>query len=129
MEKSVQGPIPRKWRRRRKVRKKDTCYGYTLALQCQLSQYILPSPIPIKILILFTDHMLQCKYCGKAFASHAAHDSHVRRTHARDKPVTCHICGESFGQSYDLKFHLKLHQGEWHTNFILFMFSKERYAM
>ncbi|KAK2193481.1 hypothetical protein NP493_12g06002 [Ridgeia piscesae] len=51
----------------------------------------------------------KCKYCGKAFASHAAHDSHVRRTHARDKPVTCHVCGESFGQAYDLKFHLKIH--------------------
>lgn len=25
--------------------------------------------------------LFQCKYCGKAFASHAAHDSHVRRTH------------------------------------------------
>ena len=28
---------------------------------------------------------LQCKHCGKAFASHAAHDSHVRRTHSKDK--------------------------------------------
>ena len=27
----------------------------------------------------------QCKFCGKAFASHAAHDSHVRRTHAKEK--------------------------------------------
>lgn len=26
----------------------------------------------------------QCKHCKKAFASHAAHDSHMRRTHARD---------------------------------------------
>ena len=69
---------------------------------------------------------MQCKYCGKAFASHAAHDSHVRRTHARDKPVTCHICGKSFGQSYDLKFHLKLHQGEWHTNDILFIFFERK---
>lgn len=27
---------------------------------------------------------MQCEFCGKAFASHAAHDSHIRRTHHSD---------------------------------------------
>ncbi|XP_052778836.1 PR domain zinc finger protein 14-like [Mya arenaria] len=48
----------------------------------------------------------KCKHCGKAFASHAAHDSHVRRTHARDRMCTCSICGKSYSQPFELKFHM-----------------------
>ncbi|XP_794184.4 PR domain zinc finger protein 14 [Strongylocentrotus purpuratus] len=54
----------------------------------------------------------KCRHCGKAFASHAAHDSHVRRTHAKEKPSVCQFCGKTFPQSYELKFHLKIHEGE-----------------
>ncbi|CAL8090926.1 unnamed protein product [Calicophoron daubneyi] len=32
---------------------------------------------------------LRCKYCWKPFASHAAHDSHVRRTHSGLVKTTC----------------------------------------
>ncbi|CAH8293250.1 unnamed protein product, partial [Schistosoma turkestanicum] len=28
-----------------------------------------------------------CKFCWKPFASHAAHDSHVRRTHSLDSKL------------------------------------------
>ncbi|XP_040922017.1 PR domain zinc finger protein 14 [Toxotes jaculatrix] len=52
----------------------------------------------------------KCKHCGKAFASHAAHDSHVRRTHARDKPYPCDLCGASFQEEQELKFHMKSHK-------------------
>lgn len=55
----------------------------------------------------------KCRHCGKAFASHAAHDSHVRRTHAKEKPSVCQFCGKTFPQSYELKFHLKIHEGKW----------------
>ncbi|MGH0147931.1 UNVERIFIED_CONTAM: hypothetical protein FKN15_031595 [Acipenser sinensis] len=51
----------------------------------------------------------KCKHCGKAFASHAAHDSHVRRTHAKDKPCTCGVCGKNFLEVQELKYHMKLH--------------------
>ncbi|GFO36741.1 PR domain Zinc finger protein 14-like [Plakobranchus ocellatus] len=51
----------------------------------------------------------KCKHCGKAFASHAAHDSHVRRTHAKERSCTCSVCGKSFQQAYELKFHLGSH--------------------
>ncbi|XP_033848761.1 PR domain zinc finger protein 14 [Acipenser ruthenus] len=51
----------------------------------------------------------KCKHCGKAFASHAAHDSHVRRTHAKDKPCTCDVCGKNFLELQELKYHMKLH--------------------
>ncbi|XP_038051862.1 PR domain zinc finger protein 14-like [Patiria miniata] len=51
----------------------------------------------------------KCKHCGKAFASHAAHDSHVRRTHTKDKPCACPVCGKTFSQSYELKFHMNIH--------------------
>ena len=30
---------------------------------------------------IFSLYFSQCKFCGKSFASHAAHDSHVRRSH------------------------------------------------
>ncbi|KAK2151075.1 hypothetical protein LSH36_376g01007 [Paralvinella palmiformis] len=56
-------------------------------------------------------YLAQCKHCGKAFASHAAHDSHVRRTHARDRPVSCDICGKTFPQTYELRFHMRTHEG------------------
>uniref|UniRef100_A0A3Q3D983 PR domain containing 14 n=1 Tax=Hippocampus comes TaxID=109280 RepID=A0A3Q3D983_HIPCM len=52
----------------------------------------------------------KCKHCGKAFASHAAHDSHVRRTHARDKPFPCDLCGASFQEEPELKYHAKSHK-------------------
>ncbi|XP_057680859.1 PR domain zinc finger protein 14 [Corythoichthys intestinalis] len=52
----------------------------------------------------------KCKHCGKAFASHAAHDSHVRRTHARDKPFPCDLCGASFQEEHELKYHAKTHK-------------------
>nr|XP_046227785.1 PR domain zinc finger protein 14 [Scatophagus argus] len=52
----------------------------------------------------------KCKHCGKAFASHAAHDSHVRRTHARDKPYPCELCGASFQQEQELQYHMKSHK-------------------
>ncbi|KAL6097897.1 prdm14 [Pungitius sinensis] len=51
----------------------------------------------------------KCKHCGKAFASHAAHDSHVRRTHAKDKPHACDLCGASFQDELEFKYHLKSH--------------------
>ncbi|RUS86072.1 hypothetical protein EGW08_006165 [Elysia chlorotica] len=51
----------------------------------------------------------ECKHCGKAFASHAAHDSHVRRTHAKERSCTCGICGKTFQQAYELKFHMASH--------------------
>ncbi|XP_022088906.1 PR domain zinc finger protein 14-like [Acanthaster planci] len=54
----------------------------------------------------------KCKHCGKAFASHAAHDSHVRRTHTKDKPCACPVCGKTFSQSYELKFHMNIHPDE-----------------
>ncbi|XP_029979595.1 PR domain zinc finger protein 14 [Sphaeramia orbicularis] len=52
----------------------------------------------------------KCKHCGKAFASHAAHDSHVRRTHAKDKPYPCDMCGASFQDEQELKYHMKSHK-------------------
>ncbi|XP_031551340.1 PR domain zinc finger protein 14-like [Actinia tenebrosa] len=53
----------------------------------------------------------KCGHCGKAFASHAAHDSHVRRTHTKEKPCVCQYCGKAFAQSYELKFHINMHTG------------------
>ncbi|KHN70605.1 PR domain zinc finger protein 14, partial [Toxocara canis] len=42
----------------------------------------------------------QCSMCGKSFASHAAHDSHVRRTHSSQDThhfkCNCSMCGKSF---------------------------------
>ncbi|XP_030626004.1 PR domain zinc finger protein 14 [Chanos chanos] len=52
----------------------------------------------------------KCKHCGKAFASHAAHDSHVRRTHAKDKPFSCDVCGSTFQEIQELKLHMKNHK-------------------
>ncbi|NXI05969.1 PRD14 protein, partial [Pachycephala philippinensis] len=51
----------------------------------------------------------KCKHCGKAFASHAAHDSHVRRTHSKDKGCTCSVCGQHFPEQEDYNFHMKIH--------------------
>ncbi|XP_016407930.1 PR domain zinc finger protein 14-like [Sinocyclocheilus rhinocerous] len=52
----------------------------------------------------------KCKHCGKAFASHAAHDSHVRRTHSKDTPFSCDVCGTTFQGAQELKFHMKTHK-------------------
>ncbi|XP_028822143.1 PR domain zinc finger protein 14 [Denticeps clupeoides] len=52
----------------------------------------------------------KCSHCGKAFASHAAHDSHVRRTHAKDKPFPCGVCGSTFPEAQELRCHMKCHK-------------------
>ncbi|KAM3929170.1 PR domain zinc finger protein 14 [Leptodactylus fuscus] len=51
----------------------------------------------------------KCKHCGKAFASHAAHDSHVRRTHAKEKNYSCTICGQTFLELEELQYHMQIH--------------------
>ncbi|KAF7246334.1 PR domain zinc finger protein 14, partial [Varanus komodoensis] len=52
----------------------------------------------------------KCKHCGKAFASHAAHDSHVRRTHStKEKGRTCTLCGKIFQEAEEFRFHMKFH--------------------
>ncbi|KFQ42886.1 PR domain zinc finger protein 14, partial [Nestor notabilis] len=51
----------------------------------------------------------KCKHCGKVFASHAAHDSHVRRTHSKEKGCICSVCGQHFPQQEDYQVHMKVH--------------------
>ncbi|KAM8966578.1 PR domain zinc finger protein 14 [Pelodytes ibericus] len=51
----------------------------------------------------------KCKHCGKAFASHAAHDSHVRRTHSKEKGSTCTVCGKTFLELEQLRYHMQIH--------------------
>ncbi|XP_053915533.1 PR domain zinc finger protein 14 [Cuculus canorus] len=51
----------------------------------------------------------KCEHCGKAFASHAAHDSHVRRTHSKEKGCTCSVCGQHFPEQEHYHFHMKIH--------------------
>ncbi|XP_073748794.1 PR domain zinc finger protein 14 isoform X2 [Callorhinus ursinus] len=53
----------------------------------------------------------KCKYCGKSFASHAAHDSHVRRSHKEDEGCSCSICGKIFPDQEAFYSHVKLHEG------------------
>nr|XP_034981500.1 PR domain zinc finger protein 14 [Zootoca vivipara] len=54
----------------------------------------------------------KCRHCGKAFASHAAHDSHVRRTHgAKDNCHMCTLCGKTFPEVEEFRFHMKFHSG------------------
>jgi len=66
---------------------------------------------------------VQCKHCGKPFASHAAHDSHVRRTHTKttssSAAFTCTICRRSFTHAYELEYHLSSHRGLLTCLFIL----------
>ncbi len=62
----------------------------------------------------------KCKFCGKAFASHAAHDSHVRRTHSKERPCVCELCGKAFAQPYELKFHMNVHTGGYKMCDLLF---------
>ena len=64
-----------------------------------------PSNVIKTTFFLFT----QCKFCGKAFASHAAHDSHVRRTHVKEKSPQCKYCGAEFSQQHELKVHYRSH--------------------
>ncbi|XP_062909699.1 PR domain zinc finger protein 14 [Mobula hypostoma] len=55
----------------------------------------------------------KCRHCGKAFASHAAHDSHVRRTHSKDKMFSCDVCTKTFMEAHELSYHqMQLHAGE-----------------
>ncbi|XP_068090922.1 PR domain zinc finger protein 14 [Hyperolius riggenbachi] len=51
----------------------------------------------------------KCKFCGKAFASHAAHDSHVRRTHNKEKGYSCTLCGQSFLEMEEFRYHMQMH--------------------
>ncbi|CAL8311498.1 unnamed protein product [Merluccius merluccius] len=57
----------------------------------------------------------KCKHCGKAFASHAAHDSHVRRTHAHLRALPCGVCGASFLDEQEMKYHMQNHKKRPHS--------------
>ncbi|KAI4581978.1 hypothetical protein MJG53_009503 [Ovis ammon polii x Ovis aries] len=52
----------------------------------------------------------KCKYCGKSFASHAAHDSHVRRSHREDDGSPCNTCGKTFSDQEAFHSHMKSHE-------------------
>uniref|UniRef100_H0VYG1 PR domain zinc finger protein 14 n=1 Tax=Cavia porcellus TaxID=10141 RepID=H0VYG1_CAVPO len=52
----------------------------------------------------------KCKFCGKSFASHAAHDSHVRRSHKDDESGRCSTCGKVFSDQEALDSHGKVHE-------------------
>ncbi|XP_055968731.1 PR domain zinc finger protein 14 [Sorex fumeus] len=52
----------------------------------------------------------KCKFCGKSFASHAAHDSHVRRSHKDEEPGLCGMCGKTFPEAEAFCAHLKSHE-------------------
>ncbi|KAJ1076142.1 hypothetical protein K5549_008996 [Capra hircus] len=52
----------------------------------------------------------KCKYCGKSFASHAAHDSHVRRSHREDDGSPCNTCGKTFLDQEAFHSHMKSHE-------------------
>ncbi|XP_062935145.1 PR domain zinc finger protein 14 [Cynocephalus volans] len=52
----------------------------------------------------------KCKYCGKSFASHAAHDSHVRRSHKEDEGYSCSVCGKTLPDQDAFYSHVKFHE-------------------
>uniref|UniRef100_A0A3Q2HU68 PR/SET domain 14 n=1 Tax=Equus caballus TaxID=9796 RepID=A0A3Q2HU68_HORSE len=52
----------------------------------------------------------KCKFCGKSFASHAAHDSHVRRSHKDDEGCSCSVCGKTFPDQEGCYSHMKFHE-------------------
>lgn len=54
----------------------------------------------------------KCEYCGKMFTKHSFMDSHVRRTHLKEKNVTCSVCNDKFFDNHLLRMHMVKHDGE-----------------
>ncbi|CAF4890188.1 unnamed protein product [Pieris macdunnoughi] len=89
-------------------------------LTCQFCPEIFKSPY-FKKLHLANVHgvaemRIQCPYCPKIFPQQSLMSRHMRRVHFREKNVECPICGERFFGPYDVKLHLRKHNGD--KNFI-----------
>lgn len=54
----------------------------------------------------------KCEYCGKMFTKHSFMDSHVRRTHLKEKNVACSVCNDRFFDNHLLRMHMVKHDGE-----------------
>ncbi|XP_045530565.1 zinc finger protein 596-like isoform X5 [Pieris brassicae] len=89
-------------------------------LTCQFCPEIFKSPY-FKKLHLANVHgvaemRIQCPYCPKIFPQQSLMSRHMRRVHLREKNVECPICGERFFGPYDVKLHMRKHNGD--KNFI-----------
>ena len=50
---------------------------------------------------------MKCPQCDKVYSSINSLNIHVRAVHDKKRPYACHLCDLSFGQSGNLKTHLK----------------------
>jgi KRAB domain-containing zinc finger protein len=54
----------------------------------------------------------KCEQCGKMFTRNSFMKDHVRRTHLKEKNVSCSVCSEKFFDNYLLRMHMVKHEGE-----------------
>ncbi|ETN81044.1 hypothetical protein NECAME_17946, partial [Necator americanus] len=59
-------------------------FAFTLENALTSVHFVLKPSQHHRYFVLMCDNIV-CAHCGKPFASHAAHDSHVRRTHGGSK--------------------------------------------
>jgi len=53
----------------------------------------------------------KCEICSKSFARKSSLQYHISAVHQKQKPFVCIECGKSFGYSYDLIKHERIHTG------------------
>lgn len=65
-----------------------------------------------KHLIRVHDIGHKCEHCGKMFTRNSFMKDHIRRTHLKEKNVSCTLCSEKFFDNYLLRLHMVKHEGE-----------------
>ncbi|KAI2665143.1 hypothetical protein H4Q32_021353 [Labeo rohita] len=94
-----------------KIEEKDQ-YERTDFMNVETSVQTQTTSSQIKVQKTESNSDFTCHQCGKSFNQKYNLKNHIKKVHAGEKPYTCNLCGKSFTYKATLDSHMKTHTGE-----------------